>query len=32
VLLLLHTARPGWQLVLSPSASRMAAAELKPSG
>jgi hypothetical protein len=34
VLLLLHTTRPGWQLVLSPSASRAtaAAAELKPSG
>src|SRR5262249_14958558 len=32
VLVLLHTTRPGWQLGLSPSASRMAAAELKPSG
>jgi alpha-1,2-mannosyltransferase len=32
VLLLLHTTRPGWQLALSPSASRMPAAELKPSG
>jgi alpha-1,2-mannosyltransferase len=32
VLLLLHTARPGWQLALSPSASRIAGAELKPSG
>jgi alpha-1,2-mannosyltransferase len=32
VLLLLHTARPGWQLALSPLASRMAAPELKPSG
>jgi hypothetical protein len=31
VLLLLHTTRPGWQLVLSPSASRLAPAELKPS-
>jgi cell division protein FtsW (lipid II flippase) len=32
VLLLLHTTRPGWQFALSPSASRMPAAELKPSG
>jgi alpha-1,2-mannosyltransferase len=32
VLVLLHTTRPGWQLVLSPSPSRMAAAELKPLG
>jgi hypothetical protein len=32
VLLLLHTARPGWQLALSPFPSRVAAAELKPSG
>jgi hypothetical protein len=32
VLLLLHTARPGWQIALSPSACRMPAAELKPSG
>ena len=32
VLLLLHTTRPGWQLALSPFASRMAATELKPSG
>ncbi len=32
VLLLLHTTRPGWQLALASSTSRMAAAELKPSG
>jgi alpha-1,2-mannosyltransferase len=32
VLLLLHTTRPGWQLALSSAASRMPAAELKPSG
>jgi hypothetical protein len=31
VLLLLHTTRPGWQLALSSSASRMATAQLKPS-
>jgi len=32
VLMLLHTTRPGWQIALSPSASRLATAELKPSG
>jgi alpha-1,2-mannosyltransferase len=32
VLMLLHTTRPGWQIALSPSVSRMPAAELKPSG
>jgi hypothetical protein len=32
VLLLLHTTRPGWQIALSPSTSRMPAVELKPSG
>jgi len=32
VLLLLHTTRPGWQIALAASTSRMAPAELMPSG